>query len=240
MRLGLSLAITQPRSGSVFDPGTLDLTGWWRNFSVVPWSGTASAGISGVEEMQTNASDPSVGSLNGHGIADFNGTANTLLSENTAASYITSTNLSGWAVVNIDAVDTDNPSEVFNDTIIGTTGTSRWFIYLRNNAGTVTVHHTLFTGASQPSIPTGITLGVWQLVQWRANGTVIEIRVNGGAWASTTGGTIDALTAKLEMGHLIGFFDGKIAEIGLSKQFLSDTTFNSIRAYASSYHGQSF
>lgn len=222
----------------VFDPATLALEGWWRgSYAASPWVGVASTGGSGSQNLTEATNPPAAGSaVNLFTPADFDGT-NDELSGAACSTFITTTNFSGWALVNIDAINTnDTGNLMLNDCIFGTTGTAEWGVYLRSTGPVVGVA----TAATTNFAETGISTGAWALVQFKGNGTNNFIRVNSGSWVSGPGSTIGSLAAALNVGDLAGgFVDGRMLDLGLSKSFLSDLTFDSIKSYINTRYGLS-
>lgn len=114
---------------------------------------------------------------------------------------------------------------------IGTLGT--W------NNPTPKVAAAQFDGA-QKVVDTPITLGAWSLVQARFDGAMLMIRVNGGAWASSTANAIQVTTGTLNVGVNYTktlFFNGQILELMLSPLALPDAAFEGIRGYAMTRYG---
>lgn len=226
-----------------FDPATLDLTMWARADYVAgnPWGNTASAGISGGEQLDVGSNPPAqangiLGPSLEYDVADFDGTNDNMLSENVASTYITTTNSSGWSLVYVETIGTNSTSgsRLDNDCIFGTNGTTQHGVFLRSGGGTPQVGLQLFDGSANRIVETGITLNAWQLVQWRTDGSTVEIRVNGGSWASSTGGTQASVAAALRVGRNPfddQWLDGRMAEFALSKQKFDDATFDSILEY---------
>jgi hypothetical protein len=236
VRLGLSLAITQPLSGVVFNPGELVLPGWWRaSYAGSPWVGTASAGGSAGQNLTEATNPPGTGAaVNGFVPADFDGT-NDELTGAACSTFITTTNYGGWALVFIDAINTDNTANLMlNDAICGTTGTAEWGVYLRSTGPVVGVA----TASTTSFVETPIALNTWQLVQFKGNGTNNFIRVNNGSWLNGPGSTIASLAAALNVGDLAGgFLDGKILDLALLPVALTDARFNQVLSYCRARYG---
>jgi hypothetical protein len=217
-----------------FDPADLALEGWWQAaYAGGPWEGTASAGGSGSQDLDAT-NDPSVGlSVNGYATASFNGTNDHLDGAN-CSTFMTTTNFSGWALLNVSTIANNDASVTNQDNIVTTSGTGRWGIGLSDNgAGTVNTTLRIYTGVNR-TVSTSFVTAAWQLVQWRADGSTIEIRVNDGSWASATGGTIDSLAFALRVGQNAGdsqWLAALMLDIGLSKVKFSDDTFDNILDY---------
>lgn len=229
--------------GSIFNPGTLDLTGWWRpNYAGQPWVGTASTGISGNQDLSAaGAAEPSIavgiiGPSLQYNLADFDGAADEMTAEGLASDYFTTTNFSGWCLANIESIATNDTGANKGNNIClwSSNGTLQEYVYLRNN-GASTDQVGYYVGVpGDRFVETDFVINTWQLVQFRGNGTVIEIRVNDHAWQSATGGTNATLNHIIRVGNspfLDDFLDGRLAELAFSKQFFSDATFNNVLSY---------
>jgi hypothetical protein len=221
----------------------LALTGWWRAaFAAAPWIGSPSLGSSGIQNLGPGVPGPAAGALlNGMATADFNGTSS-YLTGGIVTTFMTPSAFSGWALVNVNAIKTNNTDWFTNDGILCTGGSSYFGVYLRDDgAATVTVGVGALATTVR-TVSTTIAKNTWQLVQWRSNGLVMSIRVNGGAWATTdTGAT--GLAGPLEVGRNPlggGFLKGQIADIGLASATLADLDFDAVRAYATSRYGMAF
>jgi hypothetical protein len=232
----------KPAAG--FDPATLAPTGWWRiSFSGSPWTGTASAGTSGSNNL-TEATNPptATGTLNGFTLADFDGT-NDILGGGAFTTYYDADGYSGWALVFVDAITTNSGSSFLNDAIVSDSGGIHEIYLTDNGAGTVNVGISHYNGTTEPLATATFATGAWKLVQWKYDGTNIKIRVNGGAWSSTAaGGNLDASGANLRVGGNYNgtiFTDQKIAEVGLADLVISDADFDNIKSYVNSRYGLS-
>lgn len=90
MRVGIGLGISYARSaGSVLDPTTLTIAGYWRaSFSGSPWTGTASAGSSGSRNLTEATNPPTTGTaVDGYVPASFDGTNDILSGGLTGGNY---------------------------------------------------------------------------------------------------------------------------------------------------------
>jgi hypothetical protein len=222
---------------------SLALAGWWRaSYAAAPWVGTASAGASGAQNLAAGTTAPTAGAaLNGLGTASFNG-INAWFSGAPVSTFHSTTTFSGWALVNINTINTNDATWSNNDTIVCTEGTGLFGIYLRDNgAGNVTVGVSAFSAVDR-TVSTVIAKGVWQLVQWRSDGSMLSIRVNTGTWASTGTGPTPVLGSALDVGRNPAqnqFYDGRIADIGMTPVALTDADFETIRGYVDSRYGLS-
>lgn len=227
-------------STPVFDPATLALTGWWRaSYSGSPWVGTASAGASGSRDLTEATNPPAVGAaVNGLTPADFDGTNDRLSNATAMSSFLTTTDFSGWALIDVDAISSNNaaPAASTNNVcVFCTLGTGQLGLYLRSGGGTagaplVGLH---ILGASvDRTVTADFATGSPQLVRFKQSGGSIAVAVNGGAWSTATGGTINSLAAALDVGRNPSqtlWLNGRIIDVALSQAVISDGDYTSIR-----------
>lgn len=220
-----------------FNPATINLEGWWREFGGMPWNGTSSLGSSGSANrrlVDVGASPTQGPALNQHGTASGNGTTTVTRPdvETALSNYITTTTFSGWALVFIRSAP-NNANLHTNGAIVGANGSQAFAVTARDNGGVRTVSVVIQNAVAVDFPATAsIKFHQWNLVQWRANGTVIEIRVNGENWVSATGATLWGVTPDLNVFHAFGNGDMLIAELALTKSFLSDGQSNDVLRYA--------
>lgn len=80
----------------------LPLTGFWRDFEGGAWQGARSAGPSEVRALASVGSGAVVETLNGRGVARFNGTGS-FTAGLPLSDFVAATSLSFWALVRVDA-----------------------------------------------------------------------------------------------------------------------------------------
>ena len=92
-------ATNRPAPAAAWDPSQLALTGFWRDFVNPTWLGSASAGTSAANDLTDPGNEPAQGTaLNGWGVADFNGSNDWLLADDTCDTYFNASSLSGWVL----------------------------------------------------------------------------------------------------------------------------------------------
>lgn len=216
-------------TGGILNPATLSLTQWVRSYSGAPWNGVASAGTSGSgsNDLVSTGSPPTVGaSLNGYGTALFSG-AETLEADGTLNTYIDNTAGSGWVLIYPNVTDGD----------IWVTNTLTAFgLYMQS--GQVYLIH----DSSDANV--AISASSWQLVTWRFNASILEIGVNtipgaaGGVSSSAISGTVDLSDVPTMGGSsIIANLDARVAELGITDSFLSNSRFNDIKSYVNVRYG---
>lgn len=240
MKLGLSTALTSPRRGgaSVYDPASLALTGWWREFTST-WSGTASAGSSGGETLNT-ANPPSAGSLNGYATANFNGTANNMVSSagHTIDTFFNASTLSLVVLFKGDSAgpaDAGASGRYAGRTLLSDSAGSGYLHAGHNASGAyVSIYNGSYKSALAACDPTH-----WTRLSARLTGGTLSVRANGGAWSTAAIASIDAMTGVLTLG--IGYsasaYDGQIADLLLIDQALSDDDFADVESYLAARYG---
>jgi hypothetical protein len=208
-----------------FDMADIAWTAWFRDYpGSSPWSGRASAGASGDGSHDATSTDvPTSGTLNSLNIADFNGTSDNASLEGTLDSYAAGTVCCGFALVNSDASQSKSILEATNFLVdIRTTPSARLLI----NGGAANVSKSF-------------THGSWQLITWRYDGTNAQVGVNEAPGASGGGSTaaystaFSSLAGTVRMGWNGGasFYDGKIAEVGITDTILTDADYANIKDY---------
>ncbi|MBS2016462.1 MAG: hypothetical protein JST00_26490 [Deltaproteobacteria bacterium] len=227
-----------------FDPSSLALTGWWRaSYGGAPWSGTASAGASGARSLTTAGSDPATGAaLNGLAGADFDGTANLLTTGLAGSALFAPSALSFWALVDADTVPADPGAGLRwqGSGLIGDSGATYLQVALTAAGATLGVT----SSGAYDEVTTACSTGAPHLVQARFDGTSLSVRVDAGAWQSVPatngpGATIDDLSNVIRVGLQIGYFDGRMWELGLADSVMSDSAFEQVRSYVNARYALS-
>lgn len=217
-------------AGVAFDPSSLPLTGWWRDYAGAPWAGAASAGTSAAHALAAGATVPTVGALNGHGTADYISGENlvdggyTLGSLFSAGAYT----IAILAYVNTASAPGGNIYDVAS-WLVDTAGNASPGIGFSTSG--VTVWHASGGVYDGPTVPQAT--GAWFLLQAKYDGTNLKLRINGGAWSSVAIGNVTAgLAANFKSGlswDNVRAIDGRVAEMITSDVALSDANLDSYR-----------
>ncbi len=212
-----------------FDVADLNWDGLWLpSYASSPWSGAASAGASSGRNLSEATNAPAAaGALNGNNFARFDGTNDLLKTATNATDFATTTNFSGASLCELVSCATNDSNPAFNDVLFFTTGAVRYGVHFRNSSGTYTARLAIDSSGTK-EVTVTVPAVTWMLLQWRGNGTNIEIRLNDDTWQSATGGTISGLAFTLSVANLITFAEIDVAWLGLSKQFFSDSDFDDI------------
>jgi hypothetical protein len=225
-----------------FSPGSLNLTNWLNgNYSSLPWAGTASAGTSGsVNEITYSAGiDPVTGiTLNGHTAVRYTNLKASKLSETNIANLITSSSYTVSALINIVTAPSAFVTAAYQHAMI--LCSSQYWGVTFSTAG-ITVFH--YTG-SFPSVTIACGTGAWHLVDVKYDGVNVNIRVDGGAWASGAVGNISfggVPTTGYDYPSYppTGPYDFHLMERIVSKLQISDADLNNYRAYINTRYGLS-
>lgn len=236
--LGGSVGASPP--GAPFDPTQQSMTAIFRDFTTGPWNGTASLGTSS-SHIFSNGSGGTVvagSSLNGHGTAAMVQASSDYFTLNVTGLDLLGqggsiTGWSGYVLVNVSSIATNTSPFYQNDGIMCTSGSSSFGIYLKS---TGIVGMGIFNGTINPTVETSFTTGIWQLVQFKWDGTSMFIRVNGASWSApvaTTAPTGSGLTFELGRSPGVEYMNGTIAEFGMTNVTWSDGFFEGLRQYAS-------
>lgn len=231
-------------AAAVFDPATLALASWNRgSYAGAPWAGVASAGTSGAHSLlATGGSPPTAGTpVNGYAPAAFDGVAKYMDADGTANDYMTAAAYSGWALVKVNAITT-NDATAYNNEAISIFAGSAYFGVVLKSTGVVKVF-AYDTGLGDFNGPeAAITTGAWALVQWKYDGTNLKIRVNNGAWTSLARSNLPGAfsTEVVYVGYnpnVAKYFNGEILDRAWSKVALSDADFDNVRSYCNARYG---
>lgn len=229
-------------SAAVYDPAVLSLNGWWRANSTTGYTsgtfnGVASAGSSGSRNLTEATNPPGTGStLNGHTVADFDGTNDRLGTALTLDDFANSNAISGWLLFNADSAPADPGAGTRYAAAQMLTDVTDAYCHVGITANGV--HFSYDAGATYCQIAT--STGVWNFAQFKYDGTNIKLRVNTSSWASTPSSGPASLVRAMRMGanyNATAFFDGKIAECALCDSVVSDANFDNIRLYLLSRYG---
>lgn len=235
---------------STFDPATLSLTGWWRadggtGYNVLAGVGTfaavASAGASGTNgtlSESTNAPSDAT-ALNGHDVADFDGTADLLKAANDFSTFVTATAGTILVLFNADtaaaaaANNYDDPALVCDENNGFNIGFSDGGVGFAYYDGTWV----------QPARVTCAT-GGYHVAKCRWDGTHLETGVDSGAMGVDGAGNLQFYAgSKLTVGRVAisatAYFDGKVAEVITADSKLSNADIANVISYFNDRYGLS-
>lgn len=222
------------KSGAVFDPATLTLSGWWRaSYTGAPWVANASAGGSGGNgDMATNLSDPGTGTAqNGYTPPDFNGTANNLRNTTDISNFASTT---GSTVICLFRADTAAAAtgNVYDDAaLIVDTNADYGLTFTTSGIGGF-----MYDGAYKSKYVACAT-GAYHIVMMRHNGTNLGMTLDSAAEVTQACGTLTSLTGGINTGSGYGgahFFDGRILELMISNTVLTNTEYGNVKTYCNS------
>lgn len=229
-------------------------SGYWRaNYSASPWAGEASAGASAGRNLSDTTWAPVAGTaVNGFTPAQFFNSSGHPLRLTTAEYLIDllgdGTTSTGWTVstcVKIDAYGGNKTTVPFYDQPL------IWGSSAGNLTLCVTDTGIRLVAQDNAGVPTtaidiAVSTGVYLKIQAQWTGTILRLRVDGGAWSSTSltsYHSADFTGAKLQVGanyantpggaaHFpAGALTGEMLEISPIASVLSDTVLNDLNSY---------
>lgn len=226
--------------GAVDYPGTLPLSGWWRDYAGAPWLGSYSDAGSGGNHLTEATNPPTVGAtLNGHTTANLDGTNDKLTGPAVANGSLLGASFSIWWLFKADAAVAD-PGAAFPYNAPGIDDTSGSGLAIGFCAAGVRAGY--FDGTNWNSVAQAASTGAWHLARIRSDGTKIELSVDSNAWTSVArAAPLGSLSALLRIGTAYNgtFFDGLIAEVGTADSALTNEQFDAVKAYVNSHYGLS-
>ena len=222
-----------------FDPATLSLTGWWRDFAGLSWSGTASAGNSGSHSLSSVGSDPSVGSLAGNGVAVFDGVTNYITYAAVPTDLFNNSALTWSALIKTNSLPTAGGHAYADATIMCDNTTANLALGVSTSGARVAIDD----GAAWNDTPqSAFSNATWTSVQVTYDGATLKCRTNNNTWQTMASGPPSLGGA----GNLsIGFngfgvhFVGSMADIITSNTVLSVANLDNIRSYYNTRYGVS-
>jgi len=240
--LGLGLGFGGGASTSVFDPATLALSGWYKDYAVaLPWAGAASAGASGTPTLQAaglGAPDAGV-TLNGKHSAAFPADKFIRDSVGSVGTYVT---LTAWRAVILARINSAAApgAQRYNDAAwLQDGGNGNWGIGL--NSSDVFVYQ--FVSGVYKVASVGYPGTGWCMVDASFDGATLSISVDGGTPGTFASGTpIDYSADPLLVGASYNGatkLDGDIMEIMTAKTTLASTSSARFKAYFNARYGLS-
>lgn len=218
---------------NIIQPSTLLLTGWWRDFSSVPWAGTASAGSSGSNSFaDPGVTDPVQGApQNGYYPAQFNGTDTFLITTGLTLDDFTNDTAGGiWVLFKANTVPTVAAVDPYDAAGLIALSGSGYIITGVSDLGFVVAGY----DSAYQTFQIPASIGTYHLGQMRWDGSRVWGRVDGGLWYSLPCGPIGFMAAELVMGsnyNGLSIFDGEILEAGIISEFFTTSSFNNIKKY---------
>ncbi len=226
--------------GAVYDPAVLDLTGFQREYAGAPWNGTASVGTSGTHSFTHATTPATVGAnLNGHPTADFDGVDDLLVANAIESTFITANAWSFWCLLYARTVIAapGATAPYATDGLLNDLAGSAFQMGI-SSAGFQAGYYDLSTWNSAI---VACATGGWHLCQARGDGTKVEARVDSSGWSNVARNVVN-VAGTLQIGknyNAATFFDGLIADMGVSKLVLNDATFDNIKSYCNSRYALS-
>ena len=221
-------------TSSGFDPATLPLTMWYRDFAGAPWTPTASAGTSAANGNLTDdvSNDPpALGTpVDGHAPASFNGSSEYLTNSNGMQTFVNASagTLIGMVYDAAPVADPGNSAPYSTAWIMGEyTGGGSTMGFGMSDAG-CRFGYFYTPGSDWDSRAVAAAASAWHVVMARYNGTTAEIRVDDGAWTTFSIAAWDDLSSSFQTNVGANYdasvkFTGPIMELMAADTRLSDT-----------------
>lgn len=232
----------------VFSRFGLPLTGLFNNFGGSPWNGAVTAGPSNTAILSNGLAVVGAGApLNGYGTASMvEASSDYFTCNQSALSFYgvgaSTTNWSGWALVNMATIDAAVSPYYQNGCILCSSGSSSIALFLQNFSGSCVVGLGIFNGTANLDVTTAILLNTWQFVQYKYDGANLWIQVNSTGWQSfpsAAGPTGSGVTFEAGRSPGVEYMNGTIAELGMINTTLSDATFALVKGDVAQYYGLS-
>lgn len=227
-------------SAAVFNPATLPLTSWLKLYpGSAPWTGAASAGSSGTNPYTTSGSDPTAGTtLNGKATAAFSG-AQFLDSTDVDTTMYSASAGSAAFLFNASSLPANIPGAPYEDGNFLTDTNAEVAFGVTTSGLRFTLQTTAFASATitSSSVP---STGAWHLAQYKWDATTIRVRLDSGAWSTTSAGGLVSSAAMISTfgrGYSgASFFTGLLAEAWTSNTTISDANFDNYKSYVNSLY----
>ncbi len=228
--------IVRPVGGpAVFDPATLNLSGWWRaNYTGAPWAARASAGTSLANgDLTTNGSDPTTGAAqNGLTPAEFNGSANNLRNTTDITSFATTTASTIIALFLADGPAASPTGNIYDDNALLVDGNGDYGLTFTSSG----ITGFAYDGGYQ-SKSVACSTGSYHLVMMRHDGANLGMTLDSAAEVTQACGTLAVLTGFIGVGRGYAggrYFDGRILELMTSQVTLTPTNYANVKSYVNS------
>ncbi len=221
-------------ASEVFDPATLNLSGWWRaDFAGAPWVANASAGDSLANgDLEANNGTVNVGTAqNGHAPADFDGTSDlrnlqdsSLLITTTAGTFVVLAKFDTAAAPSGNTYD--DPAVIYESTAdMGLTYTTSGFTGF------------VYDGAYQSKSVAAAT-GAYHLVMMRWDGVNLGMTIDSSAEVTQACGALIGITGftTVGLGYGGGRIDGRILELMVSPVTLTPANYAAIKSYVNTVY----
>lgn len=225
-------------------PASLALGGWWRgSYAGTPWVGVASAGSSEGRTLVDGITPGTGAALNGFDTAQFNGTSQYFASTIDAGALFTSAAGSIAVLYYAQTAPAPGPNPYDDPALLGLYFWGTLSLAVNSTgvrAGIFGVDSVLYEATATTST------GAWHLAQMRWNTVNLEVRVDGGAWQTSSSGggangeIFGASAAQVGTDYVRAvFFDGLIVEILAAPVTLDDATFDNIKGYCNARYALS-
>ncbi len=223
-----------------FDPATLDLSGWWRaDYAGAPWSGNASAGVSGTTgALVTAGFDPDVGAAqNGWDPAEFVA-ANTdhLVNATDATTLFTTTAGAIVCLFRAASADAQTGSGYDDAPFYRDSNADLAMTFTTSGVGAVAYDG----GYKIHAVACGT--GAYHLAMMRWNGSTLGITLDSASESTIACSTLTVLTGTALVAYGYGGthkLDARVLELMTSPTAISPTDYGNIKSYVNDRYGLS-
>ncbi len=242
-------------------PSTLNMGMWQQagnyNSTTGHWTGTASTGASGTTSCDSdgydNIPDSRVWvnngwqnvSLNGFGTLQFSG-YNALIASRSVNQLLSTSAWSTFALVKSDGEGSDGntPDLGYNATHVMISDGVDWGVATDGYSTTCSaIAWQQVSNGDRKGAQPAFTDSAWQFIQAYYDGSQVCARVNSASWTCGSSGSWSPAsgTDTLYIGGFYygAYFNGQIAELGVSPTTFSQSTFDGIKAYMNTRYGTS-
>lgn len=224
--------MVRPVASGVFDPSSLNLSGWWRaSYAGAPWTPTASAGASLANGDLVVGAAPSTGTaVNGYTPADFNGTTQYLTSAVDATTWFTT---AAGTIVTLAYFDTASAptGSIYDDRSVYSDGNADLALVYNTNGITGVVYSSGYVSNAYT-----LSTGAWHLIMMSWDSSQLRMRADSSGEATTACGALTVMTGATSVGRGYAgtFIDGKLLELMFAPIALTPTNYANIKSYVNS------
>jgi hypothetical protein len=212
-------------------PSTQTLSAWWHDIQdAESWTGDFSEGLSGFNHLAETTNEPTIGTLDGHPTAVFNGTSRRLVGPN-LNTLIGSSWTIGWMFKATSAPADPGAAGPYAAPGISDASGSPIAIGITQSGVRAGYHD----GATWDSALVAASLGDWHFAFARGDATEVELSIDGGGFTSVARAAgITPSAALLRIGQTYDgtiYFHGEMTQILMASAKLSDEVRDNTYAY---------
>lgn len=205
--------------------------------SATLYVGGASRGFGGATSSGMTFTAPALASLVRPTQPDFNGSSSRIASSYTLSNLISASSWSAWVLFYADSAPSDSgPGSRYQNAQFFGDSTNAVIAFGFSTAGV----HIVCGPAGTIEVVAPCGPG-WHLAQVKYDGTNVKLRVDKGPWYTAAAGNTSApyMTNTVKFGCSysdVKFFDGRMADVGITNTTLSDAIFDDLVGYVNQQH----